>query len=105
MMAANNPWSAWLGGVRSGGRANTRQVAMNRLDRPFRPGNAMVLNHKTGERWERRGGSWFKVADHWPEKHAASGSPADEASPSPRAPAQAKEPAGDPGADQGEEAA
>lgn len=70
-MAANQPWAAWLGGVRHGSRTTTRQAAMNRVDRPFRADIAMILNQKTGERWERRGGSWFKTADKWPAKAPA----------------------------------
>lgn len=55
-------WVVRLGGSRIGA-ATTRQAAMNRVDRPWRSGTATVRNETTGEEWERRRGSWFKVAE------------------------------------------
>lgn len=53
-------WCVFLGGSRVGS-ASSRQAAMNRVDRPWRSGLAAVRNERTGEEWERRRGSWFKI--------------------------------------------
>lgn len=59
-------WRVWLDGVEFA-RAATRPGAMGKVDgtgrrrRAYRRGAAMILNERTGERWERRGGSWFEV--------------------------------------------
>lgn len=45
------------------GRRATRTAAMNLVDRPFRRGSAFVKNTSSGEYWQRRGVSWFRL-DH-----------------------------------------
>ena len=61
------PWVTEVkqkGGVRLNlGFASTRQAAMNKADRPYRPGFAIVRNFVTDEEWERRSGTWIKVAE------------------------------------------
>lgn len=55
-------WEVWLDD-RKVGSATSRRGAINRVDRPYRPGFAQVINIKTGEAWDRRKGSWFKTLD------------------------------------------
>ena len=55
-----NPWVVSLRGGYEGRRA-ARKTAMNVVDRPYRAGLARVAHARTGEAWERRNGSWFKV--------------------------------------------
>jgi len=55
------PWCAFHG-ARFVDRKSTRVAAMNRLDKDsvYRWGFAWVRHEKSGERWDRRSGSWFK---------------------------------------------
>lgn len=55
-------WHVYLGGVEVTS-ATTRRVAINQVERPYRPGNAQVINRKTGEAWLRRRGAWNKVLE------------------------------------------
>lgn len=41
---------------------------MNEVDRPFIPGRFEIEDSKTGELWERRGGSWSKIRDARPSE-------------------------------------
>lgn len=64
-MAAGENWVLFQGGQKVGTRS-TRSAAQGLIERPFRSGNALLLNIKTGEEWERRHGSWFKNRASWP---------------------------------------
>lgn len=59
-----HPWMMYHGRRYVGARA-TRQVAMNALGKESttRFGFARISHRATGEAWERRRGSWFKVSD------------------------------------------
>jgi len=63
-------WRVWLDGV-SWGDARSRQAAMNLADRPWRRGSALIKHMRTVERWERRGGSWFRTDPHGDEPKEA----------------------------------
>lgn len=52
-------WIVYMGGHEVA-RGATRQVAMNRVDRPYRNDLAVVVHETTGEEWTRRSGSWTK---------------------------------------------
>jgi len=54
-------WETISGGIRLVGNSSTRQAAMNRVDRPWRPGLAEVVNRATREKWRRRGGTWVQL--------------------------------------------
>lgn len=60
-------WTCWHQGLRVGDAAS-RRAAMNLIERPYRHGNGMVMNRRTGEKWERRAGSWNPVQKCWPTK-------------------------------------
>lgn len=60
-------WVCYLDGRRQGARS-TRLAALNLVSRPWRRGAACVLHLGTGEYWERRGGSWFKLRATWANK-------------------------------------
>lgn len=67
MSAARHPWLCTL--HRKGerepaplGRSATRQAAMNRADKPYQAGFAVVEHARSGERWERRRGVWYPAA-------------------------------------------
>lgn len=62
-------WVTYRGG-KALGHSATREAAQNLVERPYWPGNAMVRNARTGETWERRGGSWLKTQAHWPARPA-----------------------------------
>lgn len=55
-------WERGNGWWRFGQHA-TRVAAMNAADRPYRRGLWRIEHQGTGETWERRGGSWIKLAD------------------------------------------
>lgn len=42
---------------------STRTAAMNEVDRPWVAGAASVSKPATGETWQRRRGTWVKVAE------------------------------------------
>lgn len=56
------PWKLFVGGT-YWGRYRTRRAAVGAVERPFVGGIVQVRHERTGERWERRGGSWFKSAE------------------------------------------
>ena len=64
-------WETLSGGIPLIGTSTTRTAAMNRVDRIWRPGSAMVRNPSTGETWERRRGTWIKIAEACRPKMAA----------------------------------
>ena len=57
------PWILYAPSGRPVGRRRSLKAAQNHFDRPYQHGNVAVQHDGTGERWERRGGSWFKAAD------------------------------------------
>lgn len=62
-------WECRLAGtIKPIGRCTTRQAAMNLADKPWRSGLYVVQNTRTGEEWERRGGSWNCALQCWPSK-------------------------------------
>lgn len=65
-MSPARPWECRRLG-RLIGTAATRQRAQNFVDRPFLSGNAEVEHLGTGELWERRAGSWFKIREGKPK--------------------------------------
>ena len=79
-------WACYLSGGFVG-LARTRRIAMNLIERPrYRRGNALVVNQKTGERWKRRAGSWFKDQDAWRARRAKAKASGEHAKPNKEAP-------------------
>ena len=61
--AAPRPWVLTVGGVFRG-RFATRQAGMRAIERPYRPGNALLRRdgpgRQRGEEWIRHRGVWFR---------------------------------------------
>lgn len=55
------PWMLYAPSGRPAGRRRSLKAAQNHFDRPYQHGNVAVEHERTGERWERRGGSWFRA--------------------------------------------
>lgn len=64
---ADWPWSIFDRGGQELGRGETVKAAIRRIERsegryghrPF----LVIRNRTTSEKWERRGGSWFKIEE------------------------------------------